>query len=881
MNLRHTLTHFSTTCLLLTAPLATQQLAELAPKSQLPPDATDSFAIALGDLNGDGHPDVLVGDYGSTPRLYHNDGHARFVEASPGTIPASPSETYDLELLDFDRDGDLDVFEANRGADRLLRNDGATFTDVSASALPATTAITFAAASGDVDGDGRLDLWLTGYGADRLFLAQGGGFVDATAGRLPATATGGSAVALADVDRDGDLDAMTGGSERRLFLNDGTGHFADVTASHVPAIDRSTSSLAFGDVDGDGDLDVFLGNTGGELSPRGNGLFLSDGTGHFTDVSQARLPSNFSATEDVALGDLDADGDLDVITANVLVLGPLDPDASRFWRNDGHGTFTFPTESGLRVESWPYGAVALGDLDGDGDLDVVFGTQAVSCCPIAGSRTRVFLNDGTGRLVDVTAENTPFLAETKSVLATGDVDGDGDQDLIIGNETAPNRVLVNDGAGRFEVRPDALPQIGALFTTAIAVFDADHDGAVDLFCANDRQDSLYLGDGHGGFTDVTATHLPPDFAAAVAVRAADVTGDGHTDLLALNDTGLTLLPGDGAGHFAATPAGSVPPLPPPLTAMVCGDVDGDGDADVVIGSGGQDLLLVNDGLGRFTDHTAGSLPLAPGASTLSIALADVDRDGDLDLVFGDIGPNRLYANDGHGHFLDVTARSLPSLPGSTRALVLADFDADGDLDLYAGNGAGFIGEPDHLLLNDGHGRFTDVTATRLDVPIDATQNAIAFDADGDDDPDVVLVATRCFGHPAGPCSFAATRILTDLHRQIAISAEPALGGTLDVSLWSRPGYASGVQVALPALGPAPIVRAVRLPDLGLIVLDPFTTVNLPWIAVVAAPSTVFVPVPADPALLGAEVVVQALLLDLSPTPAPPHVTGPAFGRILG
>ena len=154
---------------------------------------------------------------------------------------------------------------------------------------------------------------------------------------------------------------------------------------------------------------------------------------------------------------------------------------------------------------------------------------------------------------------------------------------------------------------------------------------LDALICNRSQNRLYLNDGTGVFTDVTASRLPPDsdFSYAAAF----------------------------------------------------GDVDGDGDLDALIANSSvANRLYLNDGSGVFTDATAGRLPTGVGAM---LALGDVDGDQDLDALFGTL----LYLNDGSGVFTDVTAANVPPVTNSPRAVALADMDGDGDLDGVIGTSA--------------------------------------------------------------------------------------------------------------------------------------------------------------------------------------------------
>jgi hypothetical protein len=794
------------------------------------PDGTTD--IAAGDVDGDGDLDLLVGIDGtpSQNRLYLNDGASRFVEATATHLPVDNADTLAVALADLDRDGDLDAYCCNRSQDKLYVNDGnGVFALVTVPRVPANTSMTFAVAIGDVDRDGDPDLVLGVGGQNRLWINDGTAtFVDETAVRLPAFSDQTRAVALVDVDLDGDLDLLSGntyGQQNRLCTNDGVGVFADETPLRLPVDADSTDAIAVGDVDGDGDPDLLIGNAHfpGPVAQQ-NRLYLNDGRGRFSDGTGSGLPGLADVTRDVALFDVDGDGDLDAWFAN--------QDRDRLLVNDGAGRLA--DAAGLPDDPDITLAIAPADTDADGDLDLVL-TRSHG--------TSLLLNDGGGRFVDVTGAGLPRSTDSTLAIALADLDGDGDLDVMTGNRygstaATPARLCLNDGTGIFtDVSATHLPA-DSRRVLGIALGDLDGDGDLDALLVRSGQDLLFLNDGAAHFVNASAGRLPPAADESTDVALVDVDGDGDLDAVITNSPGQNrLLRNDGSGSFTDLSATHLPQLADRSGAVASADVDRDGDPDLLIANyAEQDRLLINDGTGVFTDETAARLP-PDNDQTDSVSFGDVDGDGDLDLLLGTNLQDRLCLNDGTGHFVDATA-NLPSDGDDNASVDLFDVDGDGDLDAFIGNWL----RQNRLYLNDGQGRFSWASDRISTLLVDDTGDVAIGDIDQDGDLDVVVV------------NLFEDLILTNLTRQLAWRATPRLGYELVLDVHGAPGMPFVVDAA-PGLGRVPV------PPFGLLLLDPATASPVAnGVLDGQGHGAVRFPVPPDPALRGARVCWQAIVM---------------------
>ncbi|MBK9385616.1 MAG: VCBS repeat-containing protein [Planctomycetes bacterium] len=604
-------------------------------------------------------------------RLLLNDGSGRFRERVGG-IPINSDLSAAIACGDVEGDGDLDLVFANtypgqnstgREADRLYINLGNGWFIDSPAQFPAPTESTTDVAFGDVDRDGDLDLVTTSWGQGRLFLNNGAGtFRDASSSHLPATARDATQLILVDMDRDGALDIVYGRRwfepgpfrQNQAFRNTGNGVFVDVTASHYPVHADATTVLLSADFSGDGWPDLFVGSYGPAPVDQ---LYLNDRSGRWVDRSRRPLDTNWHGAQALATVDIDGDGDLDLAAGDdgSTYLGAAGA-PNRLYLNDGRGYFADVSATQLPPHSDITRALAFGDVDGDGDPDLVVGNTG---------QDRLYLNRG-GVFSDATSAWLPPDNDTTGGLALADFDRDGDLDLLrgCGSDYYPTRVLeqtrlyLNLGTRFVDATATHLP-VDNVATSRVAVGDVDRDGDLDVMLAIlAGQNRLYSNQGNGTFTDATAVAMPVDQDDAWDVALGDVDGDGHLDATfavsaASGGSGEpTLYLNAGNGTFLAS---SPTRLPFPgnygvTAAHACAmvDLDDDGDLDIAyatrlaIARAGYNpryypgLLLENDGRGFFRDATESGLR-AFHLPSYGLAVGDLDGDLDADLVFGGFG----------------------------------------------------------------------------------------------------------------------------------------------------------------------------------------------------------------------------------------------------
>ena len=416
--------------------------------------------------------------------------------------------------------------------------------------------------------------------------------------------------------------------------------FYDETSFRLPAFTDFSADAEFGDVDGDGDLDLLVANTDGQR----NRLFMNNGHGIFSDASDDRLPENSDFSLAVECGDIVGDGDLDIFVANNFAFQlpncTLLSGQNRLLLNDGEGVFTDETNFRLPLSIAASTDAKFVDADGDEDLDIIV-TNSIrpgDCLFLGGGQLQILVNDGRGFFSDETDSRLPSEFHSDVSVSLGDIDGDGDVDLVVANPFNQDRVLVNDGSGIFtDQSKERLP---TLFTSTreVVLFDVDNDGDLDLFCANDSssvwagqdgaQNRIFINNGVGEFTDNTETRLPSVKDVSMGgADVGDVDGDGDLDVIVANNKLMSegrqnhILINDGTGFFGDEVFCFLPTVSDVSADIIFGDVNGDNVLDAFVANyGEQNLLLIggNDPKGE---------PVEP-----EIFMGDINIDGEVNVM---------------------------------------------------------------------------------------------------------------------------------------------------------------------------------------------------------------------------------------------------------
>ncbi|MAU71709.1 MAG: hypothetical protein CML04_06390 [Pseudozobellia sp.] len=719
-----------------------------------------STGVAMVDINGDGWLDIYVCNSGDLKgenkqnELFINNRDLTFTESAAEYNLDDKGFSTHASFFDFDKDGDLDAYILNNsykaiggfdlklnernkrdelGGDKLMENRNGKFYDVSEKAGIYGSVIGFGlgVTVGDVNNDGWEDIYVSNdfFERDYLYInQQNGTFKESLENQITATSGASMGADMADINNDGfndifitemlpsdyerlksvttfedwnkyQLKLSTGYyhqfTRNTLQLNNTNNSFSEIgRLSGVEASDWSWGALIF-DMDNDGLKDLFIAN--------GAYRDLTD-QDYLQYISNEEILKSMIANDTVNYSKL-----IDIIPSNKL--------KNHAYRNEGDLHFEDYKTSGLQTESFSNGA-AYGDLDNDGDLDLVVNNLNMKAFVYRNNT----MEDKAGHFIKF------------------DLKGEGANTFAIGSKIeieAKKLAIENQPVRGFQSSVDVRPNIG---------LEEDDNISANIYWPSGKVTHL--------------TDIPVDTTLTLFEKDSEVKKGSekiNQDLFQRVELGVSYVHHENRfidfdrdrllSHMCSTegPKGSM------------ADINNDGKKDLFLGGskGNSPSLFLGTDNG-FINRDIPDFNIKRGSEDTGSIFFDADNDGDLDLYvcsggaeFSQSSPafiDRLYFNDGKGNFR-LSEQKLPSPKGvySTSTVKASDIDNDGDLDLFVGERiiplkyglpcSGFI------LQNDGKGNFTDITqeaASHL-TNIGMVTDAVFADIDNDGDEDLLVV----------------------------------------------------------------------------------------------------------------------------------------------
>ena len=644
------------------------------------------MAIAAADLDGDGDYDLAVAaGEDDTIAWYENDG----LTFTRHDLTTTANGAQSLKIGDLDADGDLDLVYCAPDGDELawLENDGAynpTFTKrIILWRYPPPTPLLadnpIDVELVDLNGDSDLDiLWASALDNRVGWLLNNGaadpGFsyhlISDTHANLPRD------VCSADVDGDGVQDVLTSSADGEIWFFRNTGTATTWQPIALASAVGDVFEISPSDLDGDGDIDVVAYPPGASTL-----VWFENAGGTGTTWLRRNLSQTATGAQVAITADLDRDGDIDIVSAGAS------PGNSLAWYENTtiHRTVRFGAEHIISTVPNGPNAMEAGDIDGDGDIDLAVSSFWDKTVRWYENAPEPLANPGA---FDEHTAHQSTLSRYPEAVTLADMNEDGDLDVVVAFDDWVSHW--EDMVSWFENDGTAIPGFTVRVVSwiadgpvSVATADINDDGNLDVVSTSLFNDTVYWYESSGGLSPTFLTHTILDYGSdPLSVWPADLANNGIIDVAVgyRGDDTMTWFWNDGAEPTPDFSSIEISYDVDGPRSVAAADIDKDGLLDLICAGedGGTVSWLRNDGISMWVEHMIH--PTASGASL--VRTVDLDRDGDVD-VLGALSDNDSavwYENFG-GAIPTWRATVLPSFLERPRAMVSGDFDRDGDLDV--------------------------------------------------------------------------------------------------------------------------------------------------------------------------------------------------------
>jgi gliding motility-associated-like protein len=760
-----------------------------------------AYNLALGDLNGDGKLDLVVVNKANFVTIYQNTHLGGIMNASPFTTKfdlVTGNSPVSVAIGDLDGDGKPDLAVANKDSRTVsvFRNISSNGTIQSGAFMDKVDFLTGESpqkvAISDIDGDGKADLIIANTNDNSISVLHNNslsgainansfsGKIDFVTGTLPVS------VAVGDLDGDGKPDlAVANSSNNTVSVLKNTSTIGEISAtSFAEKVDFATSTLpssvSIGDLNGDGKPDLAITNTTSNTisvlrNASATGLITATSFSDKTDFQTGDKPAQ------LAIVDLDGDGQSDLISTNTnsstisVIINRLLPPAITSFSPTSGPIGTTVTLTGANFNSALTNNIVFFGAT-KATVTAATKTSLTVTVPISATYQNISVTDLASRLTGYAAQpfnatyqngiistlpKQDFTAGTKPYeVAVGDLDGDGKPDVVVSNQNSNSiSIYRNTSASGSITATSFAPKVdypSSLQPQGLAIGDMNGDGKPEIIVANYGSNTVSVRLNNSVLGSITSGSFPViDLPAGIGptdVAIGDLDGDGKPDIAVTNTNNNTvslyrnkLVINGFAPSFFASKIDFVTGINPRSVAI--GDLDGDGKPELAIANRGSNTVsvyrntAVQDAI--TTTSFANKVDCATGGAAYDVVMADFDGDGKPDLALANSGSNTVSILQNQSVAGTITAASFASKVDiatgtEPRTLAVGDLDGDGKPDITVTN---YTANTVSVLRNISSNGPINVGsfAQKLDfIAGTQPQSVVIADIDGDNRNDLVV-----------------------------------------------------------------------------------------------------------------------------------------------